>query len=149
LASPTWSATPNNGVVDLLSPISCVDHSGEWCNWQHSRFWFCYSGFDSLLPNVATEQCFAQFGCFAARLRLAAPYVAVALKRYLAPSSSGLGHYPLKVAARVRIPLGLLNHESARYHRLVIAQKVFCSHELLLWVSRCHQSAGLLLGMFR
>jgi hypothetical protein len=27
---------------------------------------------------------------------------------YLAPSSSGLGHHPLKVAARVRIPLGLL-----------------------------------------
>jgi hypothetical protein len=26
---------------------------------------------------------------------------------YLAPSSSGLGHHPLKVAARVRIPLGL------------------------------------------
>src|SRR5258706_4479107 len=26
----------------------------------------------------------------------------------LAPSSSGLGHHPLKVAARVRIPLGLL-----------------------------------------
>jgi hypothetical protein len=25
-----------------------------------------------------------------------------------APSSSGLGHHPLKVAARVRIPLGLL-----------------------------------------
>ena len=24
---------------------------GEWCNWQHSRFWFCYSGFDSLLPS--------------------------------------------------------------------------------------------------
>ena len=27
---------------------------------------------------------------------------------YSAPSSSGLGHHPLKVAARVRIPLGLL-----------------------------------------
>ena len=27
----------------------------------------------------------------------------------MAPSSSGLGHHPLKVAARVRIPLGLLN----------------------------------------
>src|SRR5204863_1184777 len=26
----------------------------------------------------------------------------------MAPSSSGLGHHPLKVAARVRIPLGLL-----------------------------------------
>ena len=30
------------------------------------------------------------------------------LLRCLAPSSSGLGHYPLTVAARVRIPLGLL-----------------------------------------
>jgi hypothetical protein len=29
----------------------------------------------------------------------------------LAPSSSGLGHHPLKVAARVRIPLGLLRVE--------------------------------------
>ena len=28
-----------------------AQHSGEWCNWQHSRFWICYSGFDSLLPN--------------------------------------------------------------------------------------------------
>ena len=31
----------------------------------------------------------------------------VEFERYLAPSSSGLGHHPLKVAARVRIPLGL------------------------------------------
>ena len=37
--------------VDLGLPISFSRHSGEWCNWQHSRFWFCYSGFDSLLPN--------------------------------------------------------------------------------------------------
>ena len=35
-------------------------------------------------------------------------FVAIALHCYLAPSSSGLGHHPLKVAARVRIPLGLL-----------------------------------------
>ena len=32
----------------------------------------------------------------------------IALETYWAPSSSGLGHHPLKVAARVRIPLGLL-----------------------------------------
>ena len=31
----------------------------------------------------------------------------IALETYWAPSSSGLGHHPLKVAARVRIPLGL------------------------------------------
>ena len=29
------------------------------------------------------------------------------METYWAPSSSGLGHHPLKVAARVRIPLGL------------------------------------------
>ena len=33
----------------------------------------------------------------------------VVCSSYLAPSSSGLGHHPLKVAARVRIPLGLLS----------------------------------------
>ena len=33
---------------------------------------------------------------------------------YSAPSSSGLGHHPLKVAARVRIPLGLLRKVQVR-----------------------------------
>jgi hypothetical protein len=31
----------------------------------------------------------------------------VEFERYRLPSSSGLGHHPLKVAARVRIPLGV------------------------------------------
>ena len=32
---------------------------------------------------------------------------ALNVMRYLPPSSSGLGHHPFKVAARVRIPLGV------------------------------------------
>jgi hypothetical protein len=32
------------------------------------------------------------------------------------PSSSGLGHHPLKVAARVRIPLGVLVPQHTRHH---------------------------------
>jgi hypothetical protein len=51
-------------------------------------------------------------------------------------------------AARVRIPLGLLNHEFARYHRSVKAQRDFCLHEQLLRVIRCLQNAGLLLAVF-
>ena len=57
-------------------------------------------------------------------------FVAIALCCYLAPSSSGLGHHPLKVAARVRIPLGL-----------PIAS-CFISHNSLLVVSG-HLSAGV------
>src|SRR6185312_10457371 len=53
------------------------------------RFWPCYSRFESL-PGSA-------------RWRL----VPSAAAYGTAPSSSGLGHHPLKVAARVRIPLGL------------------------------------------
>ena len=69
--------------------------TGEWCNWQHSSFWYCYSGFESLFPNYE---------------------VADSLRTcYLAPSSSGLGHHPLKVAARVRIPLGVPEVSAIRW----------------------------------
>ena len=34
----------------------------------------------------------------------------VSTEEALPPSSSGLGHHPFKVAARVRIPLGVRNH---------------------------------------
>ena len=109
----------------LGTAISLIRHSGEWCNWQHSRFWFCYSGFDSLLPNVSALRAAllklrnskvlrtVELLCCSAlprpeKQRFALLFVAIALHCYLAPSSSGLGHHPLKVAARVRIPLGLL-----------------------------------------
>ena len=96
----------------LGTAISLIRHSGEWCNWQHSRFWFCYSGFDSLLPNFAALRVALLLGSASQRpviQSFAMLFIAIALHCYLAPSSSGLGHHPLKVAARVRIPLGLLN----------------------------------------
>ena len=37
--------------------------------------------------------------------------------RRLPPSSSGLGHHPFKVAARVRIPLGVRIHDSRHWSR--------------------------------
>ena len=40
-------------------------------------------------------------------------------RRSTAPSSSGLGHHPLKVAARVRIPLGLLTSLDSLARKLV------------------------------
>jgi hypothetical protein len=46
--------------------------------------------------------------------------------RHLAPSSSGLGHYPLKVETRVRIPLGLLGfsaREGCRSGPIVVFQE--------------------------
>ena len=66
-----------------------------WCNWQHNWFWSSYWGFESSPPNGT--------GSHPRGMR----------RRYQQqdhlrpPSSSGLGHHPLKVAARVRIPLGV------------------------------------------
>ena len=65
-----------------------------WCNRQHIWFWSRHWGFESSPPS-AVEQGNAQD-----RRRT----VGVTKP----PSSSGLGHHPLKVAARVRIPLGVL-----------------------------------------
>lgn len=42
---------PTPGAVAAVAATLAARSDGEWCNWQHSRFWFCYSGFDSLLPS--------------------------------------------------------------------------------------------------
>jgi hypothetical protein len=81
---------------------------GVWCNRQHSRFWFCYSGFDSSHPNQPAP---------AGRH---SPTTSVG-RRSLARSSRGLGHHPLKVAARVRIPYGLLNPWSGHVRNVRIS----------------------------
>src|SRR5438445_957534 len=47
----------------------------------------------------------------------------------LAPSSSGLGHHPLKVAARVRIPLGLLSCWSRGWNETSVSTlELGCGH---------------------
>ena len=79
---------------------------GEWCNWQHSRFWFCYSGFDSFLPSSTRQFAVARRVGPVVPVRLIGG-TAIVTHRNSARSSSGLGHHPLKVAARVRIPYGL------------------------------------------
>jgi hypothetical protein len=40
------------------------------------------------------------------------------VKKYRPPSSSGLGHHPFKVAARVRIPLGVLWKSNEKPYKL-------------------------------
>ena len=59
----------------------------------------------------------------------------VEFERYLAPSSSGLGHHPLKVAARVRIPLGL--PIAFRYALFLVGERsaVMCGQVYLTHVS--------------
>ncbi len=85
-------------------PLASDPLRGEWCNRQHSRFWFCYSGFDSLLPSSDGRPP----GRPSSFPGWSVPGWLLDCFGYSAPSSSGLGHHPLKVAARVRIPLGLL-----------------------------------------
>ncbi len=53
---------------------------------------------------------------------------------YSAPSSSGLGHHPLKVAARVRIPLGLPRKSSS---------EALCGVPLLVPGPRCEWLANV------
>ena len=56
---------------------------------------------------------------------------------YRAPSSSGLGHHPLKVAARVRIPLGLpMNPKS----------EALSGVPLLVFNRSCQWRANVLIG---
>ena len=48
----------------------------------------------------------------------------------LAPSSSGLGHHPLKVAARVQIPLGVLHSDdnALLYHMYAVNPHIVRHH---------------------
>ena len=71
------------------APFGGITFRG-WCNWQHSWFWSSHWGFESSPPSAN---------------KIAAGIGGVTKP----PSSSGLGHHPLKVAARVRIPLGVLD----------------------------------------
>jgi hypothetical protein len=80
---------------------------GEWCNWQHSRFWFCYSGFDSLLPSSDDGRPSGRPSWYPRPCFQSGPLLGSVVRRSTARSSRGLGHHPLKVAARVRIPYGL------------------------------------------
>ena len=66
------------------------------------------------------------------------PATKIASRRHLAPSSSGLGHHPLKVATRVRIPLGLLSRNLAGTGSSGFYQAFCCQPiELRSSVERC------------
>lgn len=89
---------------------------GVWCNWQHSGFWYRHSRFESWYPSkrfggdfVAERQPvkLAKLSSGRTQLIVLATEVWLHSKKFLAPSSSGLGRRPLKAVARVRIPSGL------------------------------------------
>ena len=82
-------------VGEQLAAMLIRRSTGVWCNWQHESFWFSYPRFDPLHPNHTGSGRSRQPGGSVGQ-------------RSLARSSRGLGHHPLKVAARVRIPYGLL-----------------------------------------
>jgi hypothetical protein len=71
-------------------------------------------------------------------------HTARAVKKYRPPSSSGLGHHPFKVAARVRIPLGVLDISWSRYFSPLgpnfefgmIRRQKFCAQRPLTPVTR-------------
>jgi hypothetical protein len=38
-------------IRDRVAARITLVSAGEWCNWQHVRFWSANPGFESLLPN--------------------------------------------------------------------------------------------------
>ena len=80
--------------ICVEEPLISSEPDRGWCNRQHNWFWSSYSGFESSPPSSRRSN-----------QKPATP----------APSSRGLGHHPLKVATRVRIPLGLLRNRRPRH----------------------------------
>ncbi len=84
---------PHRGSARVTRRLSGRTTFRGWCNRQHNWFWSSYWGFESSPPN---QDAGPRDGATDPRPLAGKP-----------PSSSGLGHHPLKVAARVRIPLGV------------------------------------------